>query len=46
MMSVRSCWQLSPCLTESMPDSSKVDPPVAQAKLIPCGGGDASGLMY
>lgn len=34
MVSMRSCQKLSPCPTESLPPSSKMDPPLVKAKPI------------
>ena len=32
--SVRSCWKLPLCMTEPMPDGSKMDPPPAKSESI------------
>ena len=43
MASVRSCQKIPLCLTETMPASSKMDPPLAKAEPI-SGGGSTSGM--
>lgn len=40
-----SCWKLRLSLTEPVPDSSKMDPPLAKAESI-SDSGRAFGIMY